>query len=800
MISVLLSAGRSLRILRKHWKLTAIAVFSLSIAMALGVVGLSVSNTALLLPPSAPEPDRLVTIYSHSADEAAGQISYPDYKYYRDNNHVFTDIAAAPNSISIDANSDGAHEVKVVSRPVSDNYFAVLGIRPFLGHFFAPGDDQSKEPLAVMTYSCWQRLGAEPNIAGKSVGGSTIVGVAPKEFTGSFYGVNGDLLTSLSRVGNNADWFAQRDSRQLFLTARLKPGVSRSQAQAEMAALSGRLATAYPKEDKNRTAIVARATLLPPDGVAAAELVTGILMAVVLLVLLIACANVANLLLAVAVGRRQEAAIKLALGAPRGRLIREFLRESTILCVASAALGYAIAAAAIARFTNFTITLPNVGAYSFGIVLKLDATVAAFAVALMLIAILATGLAPALYASSPAVAQILSGEIVVGGTRKSVRRNVLVILQVAVCTLVLVGMGLCERDLYNLRHVDPGFSARNLVSMMVFPMIENPSEAQGREFHATVRAAVAALPGVESIALAQDVPLMGANPMEVQFPETGNKAQIANTVVDGDYFATLGIRVLAGRVFDSRDRENGPDAIVINRKMADQFWPGRDPIGQSVIAGDPGRKATVVGVVADGKYEDLDEPPRPFFYYALSQHYQGGINLIARTKGDPRLWVDPLARTSRSLGLFSLAPPATFDHWMDITLLGERITAGCAAALSGLGLVLAVIGLFGAISYSVSERKKELGIRVALGARPGQLLKMVLRQTLVIAGTGVAIGIVLGIGVTMLVRSEFYNVAAVEWTVLVPVSVAMLAISLTVAYISARPWISINPMEAVRHA
>ncbi len=785
--------------LRKHWQLTAIAVFSLSIAMALGVVSLSVSNTFLLLPPSAPEPERLVMISSRSADEAAGQISYPDYKYFRENNHVFTDVAAAPNSISVNANSDGTHEVKVVWRPVSDNYFSVLGIRPYLGRFFAPGDDQAKEPVAVMTYSCWKRLGADPNIAGKTVVGVTILGVTPKEFTGSFYGFEGDLLRPVSKDSYNPEWFTQRDARGLVLIARLKPGVSRRQAQAEIAGLAGRLATAYPAEDKNRTAVVTRATLLPPGGIATAELLTGILMAVVLLVLLIACANVANLLLAVAVGRRQEAAIKLALGAPRGRLIREFLRESAILCAASGALGYAMAAAAVARFTSFTVVLPNVGAYSIGIALKLDATVAAFTIALMLIAILATGLAPALYASSPDVAPVLGGEIVVGGTRKRVRRNVLVIVQVAVCTLVLVGMGLCQRSLYNLKHVDLGFSARNLVAMTVFPQGDKP-EAQQKETQETVLRMAAALPGVESVTLARDVPLVGSSPIPVQFPENGNKFQISHTVVDSDYFATLGIRVLAGRVFDSRDRENSPDAIVINRKMAEQFWPGRDPVGQTVIAGDPARKATVVGIVADGKYEDLDEPARPFLYYAFRQHYQAGMNLIARTKGDPHLWVEPLARITRGLGLLSLAPPATFDSWMNLTLLGERITAGCVAALSGLGLLLAVIGLFGAISYSVSERKKELGIRVALGAQPWQLLQMVLRQTLAIAGTGVAAGILLGVGATVLLRSQFYAVAAVEWTVLVPVGLAMLAVSLLVAYVSARPWIKINPMEAVRHA
>jgi predicted permease len=768
--------------------------------MALGVISLSATNTFLLLAPAAPQPDRLVTIFSHSHEEAVGQISYPDYKYFREHNHVFTDIAAAPNSFQVNAGNDGTREVKVTARPVSDNYFDVLGIRPYLGRFFSPGDDQAKTPLAVMTYSCWQRLGSDRNIAGKQVAGITIEGVTPKEFTGSFYGINGDLLTSLVKNGNNADWFAERESRQLVLTARLKPGATRQQAQVEMAALAGQLATAFPKEDKGRTAVVTRATLLPPEAVATAELALGILVGVVLLVLLIACANVANLLLAVAVGRRQEAAIKLALGAPRGRLIREFLRESAILCFVSAVLGSAIATLAVARFANFTVILPIVGEYSFGIVLKLDATVAAFTLGLMLIAILATGIAPALYASSPAVSQILSGELVVGGTRKNLRRNILVIVQVAVCTLVLVGMGLCERNLYNMRHIDPGFSARNLIAMGVYPTIDNPTEAQGKEIQENIRRTVAALPGVRAASLSRDLPLVGSSQVSVQFPD-GNKVLISHNIVDADYFSTLGIRVLAGRVFDSRDRENNsPDSIVINRKMADQFWPGRDPVGQSVTAGEPPRKAIVVGIVANGKYEDLDEPPRPFFYYALSQHYQGGVNLIARTTGDPRRWIDPLNKTGRALGLVSLAPPSTFDSWMDLTLFGERYSAGFAAGLSGLGLLLAVIGLYGAISYSVSERKKELGIRVALGAGKAQLLTMILRQTLVIAGSGVVIGLLLGVGATILVRSQFYNIAAVEWSVLVPVGVAMLGISLLVALFSARPWIAVNPMDAVRHA
>jgi hypothetical protein len=293
------------------------------------------------------------------------------------------------------------------------------------------------------------------------------------------------------------------------------------------------------------------------------------------------------------------------------------------------------------------------------------------------------------------------------------------------------------------------------------------------------------------------LPLLGSSLETVQFPD-GKNARVSRSIVDSDFFDTFGIRTLSGRVFNSFDRENSPDVLVINRKMADMFWPGQDAVGKTVMLGENPHKAIVVGIVKDGKYEDLDENPRPYMYYALSQHYQGAVDLVARTSGDPRLWVAPLTRTVRDLGLTVLTP-VTFDAWMDLTLLFERITAGCVGGLSALGLLLAVIGLFGAVSYSVSERRKELGIRVALGARPAQLLKMVLRQTLAIAGAGIAAGLLLGIGATILLRSIFYGMSPVEWIVLVPVAVAMLAVSLAVAYLSARPWIRINPMESVRH-
>ena len=413
---------------------------------------------------------------------------------------------------------------------------------------------------------------------------------------------------------------------------------------------------------------------------------TGILMAVVLLVLLIACANVANLLLAIAVGRRQEAVIKLALGAPRGRLIREFLKESALLCMASGALGYAIAAFTIIRFSEISITFPMVGAVSFGLNLHLDWTVAAFFLGLTVIAILATGLAPALYASAPSLSQVLSGELVIGGTGKAVRRNVLVIVQVAMCTLVLVGMGLCERSLYNLRRVDPGFSALNLIAMAIYPKEDETPEVKRRALFADVRRQVAALPGVEAVTLTSNVPLLGASPEPVLFPGATKSTQVAHGVVDEDYFETFRIRVLSGRVFNSFDREKTPEVVVINKKLAETLWPGQDAVGRTInTLGEKPRQATVVGVVADGKYEDLDEAPRAFFYTALSQDYQTGITIVARTSGDPQLWMTPMAQTLRGLDVVVLNP-FTFDSWLNLALFFERMTALCVAGLGGLGI------------------------------------------------------------------------------------------------------------------
>ncbi|MGB7029512.1 MAG: ABC transporter permease, partial [Candidatus Acidiferrum sp.] len=345
----------SLRILRKHWKLTSIAVFSLAIAMAAGAVGFSIFNALLLRPPAVPAPDRLVSVYTSTPSEEFGGVCYEDYKYYRDNNHVFSGVLAFPYSISAGLITFDHRNKYGLTNAVSDNYFSVLGVKPILGRVFARGDDDKPSALAVLSYSYWQWLGADSNIVGKTVtvGGSyarvplTIVGVAPKSFAGTIFSDLPDLWyplsTNFSTNQQAQDWRADRSNRFLYLVGRLKPRVTRPQARADLRILSAHLAAAYPKTDKDRIAQLTEMSMLPVDSVSSARIISALILAIVALVLFAACSNVANLLLALASARRHEILVRAAMGATRARLIRELLLDSTMIATGGGVLGFLLA-------------------------------------------------------------------------------------------------------------------------------------------------------------------------------------------------------------------------------------------------------------------------------------------------------------------------------------------------------------------------------------------------------------------------------------------------------------------------
>jgi predicted permease len=804
----------SLRVLAKHWKLSLIGIFSLAIAMSAGTAGFSVFNALLLRPPAVHAPTQLATVYTSTPSDEFSGICYDDYKYYRDNNHVFSDLMSFPYSISVnDVRYEGRMKQGLINA-VSDTYFSVLGVQPMLGRVFARGEDDKPSALAVLSYAYWRWLGADPNIAGKTVSVNnvqlTIVGVMPRGFVGTIFSDLPDVwypLSTEAAIHHQAqDWRIDRHARPLRMVGRLKPGVTQKQTQADLAALSKQLASAYPETNKDRVAHVTDTKMLPEDAVSSAKIISAILFAIVALVVFAACSNVANLLLALAGARSHEILVRAAMGATRARLIRELLLDSTLLAASGGLAGFLFAWLGLRQLMQFKPYFPGLGLLPLTIDFRPDATVMVLTAALILIAGLASGLVPGLYSSTPNLAGALSGEVAVGGTRKGRVRSTLVVIQVAICTLVLIGVGLCFRSLNNLQEVNLGFSARNIAILTEDLQSVGYSEEQGRKLYENMRQRASQIYGVESVTLTSDIPVSqdGSSVEQVHITDSvshaGESERISFGVVDENYFSTVGIPVLIGRAFTAADAPKAPEVIVINHFMSEKYWPGQNPIGRTVQIENGRRVATVVGVAGDGKYIDIDESPRPFMYFDLNQHYQPTIYLLARTQGAPRQWLSPLSEALQKLDAHLFFLNLTMDDWLNFSLFVPRITLACITVFGALAFVLAAVGLYGSVFYSVSERKKELGIRVALGAAPRDLWRMILRQTWIVTATGVCLGIIGGIIASALVRSQLYGVRPVEWTVFVAVGLAMGAMTLLTAYSAARPWMQADPMESVRHS
>ena len=803
----------SLRILRKHAKLAFIAVFSLAIGLAAASVGLSTFHALLLRPPAVVEPGRLLTVYTVTPTEPFSQLSYPDYRFYRDNNSVFSGLAAIPFSIGLRTIIFEHREKRGLINAVSDNYFSVLGVQPFLGRWFAAGDDDKVTTSAVLSYGYWRWLGADPNIIGKSLTMNgvplTIVGVAPPRFVGTILSDVPDLWHPLSATAaishQTNDWLADRTARTFSLIGRMKPGVTRQQALAQMQELSRQLAAAYPETNKNRLAALTETSMLPPDAMSSAKLLGGLLLAVVALVLFAACANVANLLLALSGARRQEILMRAALGATRMSLVRQLLVDSLVISVIGGALGFLLASYGLRRLIDFKPYFPGLGVIPITLDFRPDLAVVSVMVAVIFLAGLSTGLLPSLHASTPNLAAALNGETAIGGTRKGRLRNFLVVLQVTACTVVLIGVGLCLKSLHNLQQIKPGYSAGNVALYQIDDLQSNGySEQQGRALFERLREGVGQVPGVESFSFGDTIPLSGGvSTDQVHITGVPDESEHGVTVgsgaVDSSYFSTLGIPILAGRTFAVSDLAKSPQVIMVNQTMAAKYWPNQNPVGKTVRIEDGNRQATVVGVVADVKYSDIDEAPQPFMYYSLTQNYRSGMFLLVRAQGNPTQWMgtvlDQMRKTAPELGAMSF----TIEQWHQFALYVPRLAVICISAFGLLAFVLAAVGLYGAVFYSVSERTREMGIRVALGASSGDLWKLVLRQTGVITGIGIFLGIVGGIGASALARSLLYQIQPIEWSVFFAAAVVMFAMSILIAYSGARPWMRVDPMQSVRH-
>ena len=807
------------RTLAKSRGLTIVAVFSLALGIGANTTIFTFINGLLLRPPMVSEPERLLEIWQHNTTRGKGigsdmQLSFPEYEYYRDHNSTFTAIGAFTGETPpVIWNRSGEGET-LRAALVSANFFSILGVQPALGRGFLPDDDRGETaaPVVVLSHAVWQqRLASDPAIVGKTLTLNghdyTVVGVAPAGFTGLVVGFSPDVWTPIGmhQAVSPALNLNERRMHWLLAIGRLKPGVAAEHASADLAVLGERLARDFPDTNKTLMPDVVPVQLVPGPFRVVAGGISAVLMTVVGLVLLIACANVANLLLAKASSRRREVAVRIALGANRRRLIQQMLTESLLIAGVGGAIGLLLSLwAAPLLLSLMPASLP------IGVSVSADMRVLAFTLLASIATGIVFGLAPAIQQSRLNQVDHLKDGAAHGGSSRSKLRNALVVAQVSACVVLLVGASLCVRSLLNARSIDPGFDTRNAVAAGLSVDTFGYDEARGRAFYAQLLQQVRALPGVRAASLADHLPLGQTSRIQgleidgyeaPRGPSGADGFMIDTALVAPDYFEAMGIPLVGGRSFKNADDLNGPPVIVINQQMAERFWPHQNPIGRFVTITGPGdgrARAEIIGIVKTGKYESLGEDPKPFFYQPLLQDYEPGVQLIVRTAGDTPI-VDALRREVRTLdSRMALVGIETLEQHMQLPLFPAR-AAGLLLGLFGmLALTLAVIGLYGVMSYSVTQRTREIGVRMALGARRSDVVRMILRQGLRLTLIGMSIGIVCSAALTWVLRSVLYGISATD-----PVSFLAVAAMLTVAalassYMPARWAASVDPMRSLR--
>ncbi|MGH9940567.1 MAG: ABC transporter permease [Blastocatellia bacterium] len=808
----------AVRMLGKNPGFALAAILTLALGIGVNTTIFSLVNALLLRSLPVEEPNRLARVGSTARGDGFRTFSHQEYAYFRDHNEVFSGlIAHHPINVSLRA---GDEAELAWGEIVSGNYFSVLGVRPALGRAFLPEEDATPgaRAVAVISHNLWKRsFGADQGVIGKAVRLNghtfTVVGVAPAGFSGTFVGFAVDLWAPVmmsAQVAPSGESLQRWDDRFLMLIGRLRPGATFAQAHSSMTVLAEQLAQAHPDTNKDRGVKLAAASGLHPALTGPVTIFLALLMGVVALVLLIACANVANLLLARATVRRKEIAIRLALGAGRFRLVRQLLTENVLLAL----LG-GVAGGLLAFWTSDLLTAfrpPTDVPIVFN--LSLDQRVFAFNFLLALLTGIVFGLAPALAASRPDVMTALKDETA-GDARRSRLRDALVVVQVAVSLVLLIGAGLLARSLRQAATMEVGFDPQNVFVMAFEPQLLGYDPPRARAFYQELTGRVSSLPGVRGVTLAHAVPLGdrgGATDflIEGQPPPPGQAAGQATlsadyNVVAPGYFETVRIPLTQGREFVARDREGAPGVVIINETFARRFWPGENPLGKRLrranlrIWGDQGPLLEVVGVARDIKYRSYGEPPRPYLYVPQTQDQRLDLMLHVRTAGDPRAALEATRSVVRQLDdNMPITGARLMTESMGFSLLPARLAGSVLGVAGLLALVLAATGIFGVISYAVSRRTREIGIRMALGARPRDVLKLVIRQGMVLTLIGVVIGLAGALGLMRLLSGLLYGVSAADPLTFVSIASLLTFVALLACWIPARRATKVDPMIALR--
>jgi predicted permease len=794
---------------------TAFAVLSLALGIGVNSSIFTLVNAVLLRELPAVRPGELVEVYSGSPGEFLyGTSSFPDYRDLRSWNDVLSDLAAYNVTV---ASWDSGHRTELLfGEQVTASYFDLLGRPPALGRPFLPQEDATPgtHPVVVLGHRLWrQRFGGDPGVLGRSIKLNgihfTVVGVAPEKLKGSFPGLVADFWVPLQMADamDRSPILASRGSRSLFLEGRLKPGVSIEKAQAQLAALAGRLRAAYPKEDKDLavTLVKTREVVLNPGIDKPILGVAGLLMGIVGLVLLIACSNIANLLLVRASERRKEIAIRLAVGSGRGRLVRQLLTESVLLALLGGAAGLLFALWTARLIVAFRPPL----AIPLSLDVALDAKVFGYTLGLALLTGLLCGVAPALQASKPDLVTALRDESAGQGRafRRLGLRNLLVITQVAISTLLLTGAGLFLRSLAHASSIDPGFTLRKGAQVSLALGLGNAyDEARGRSFYQRLLERARALPGARSAAYADHLPLAlevhvsraevegRARPREEDNPEADRSA------VGPGYFATLGVPVVQGRAFDERDGPSAAPVAMVNETAAKRFWPGEPVVGKRLrFFGEDKAWRTVVGVARDGKYRTLGEEPRSFVYTSTEQGNTLERVLVVAGDGDEKALLGQVRREIDALDPNApIFATGTMSEHLSVILFPARMGAVLLAAFGALGLILASVGLYGVVAASVARRTREIGIRMAIGAGRGAVLRRVVKEGMILTGLGLAAGLALSLAALRVLRGLLYGIAPDDPVTFLAVAVVLSLVALGANLVPAARAAEVDPLVALR--
>jgi predicted permease len=811
--------------LRMLWKkpgFTLAAIITLALGIGANTAIFSVVNFILLRPLPVKQPRDVSFLSYRQKGNWRSSFTYPEFQEIRNQaGAVFSD-AAALELYQMEGLRLNDKSETLMATYVSGNFFDVLGLKPALGRLIQPGEGKSTgaDPVLVLGYSFWKsHFNGDPGIVGKhaTISGRpvTVVGIAPPDFRGvsSLLDTQGYLPLSMVDIpakghGEEPDLFSDQKTHRLTLIGRLKDGLSLAQAQPALAVVAGRLAQLDPANDKD---IELRAQHLDPlalvvDTTTPLPMVAALFLILAGLVLVLACLNVANLFLVRATARRREMAVRAALGAARWRLVRQLLTESLALALLGCGFGVLIGTSACTALSSAPLhtTLPIVFDFSF------DWRVFLYAFGVALFCTVVVGIVPALRASRPNLNETLRENTRTASGARQRLRSLLVVAQVAGSLTLLIVTGLFVRSLRNVERADLGFDPGHVLNLTLNPRQSGMNDEQARNFYRDLLDRAKALPGVQCASLAASVPF-GYNNYDAELeidsfkPAAGRPLPTAGlNMVSPGYFETMRIPILRGRAFLESDKEDMPKVAVINETMAQRYWPKEDPIGKkfTLHRRDATEQVEIVGISKNSKTQDLAGPITEFVYRPIAQSYVPVQNLQVRT------WESPEGMTRDVINtIHSMAPGIPVFDVQTMTaalstlngLLVFRLGAWVAACMGGLGLVLAIVGVYGVLSYASAQRTQEIGIRMALGASRLLVLKMILRQGMVIVVSGLFVGILAALGLAKLLSDLLVDVTATDPATFAGVSLLLAMVALLTCYIPARRAAKMDPMVALRY-